>query len=50
MVAISLNRVICQCCLKSFDVSEKVFQINDKVKTQFKDFTQLKVWKFIAVL
>lgn len=44
----SLKQVKCQCCLKTFDKSEKVFKITDKVKTQFKDFTQLKVRKFIV--
>ena len=43
MVAMPLKQVKCQCCLKTFDESEKKFNITDKVKTQFKDFTQLEV-------
>lgn len=43
MITMSLKQIKCQCCLKTFEESEKVFIITDKVKTQFKDFTQLKV-------
>lgn len=43
MITISLNQIKCQCCSIIFDESDKVFQITDKVKKQFKDFTELKV-------
>lgn len=50
IVAMPLRQVKCQCCLKTFDESDKVFILTEKVKTQFKVFTQLEVRNLVFIL
>lgn len=50
MVAMPLKQIKCQCCLKTFDEGDKLFMITEKVKTQFKVFTQLEVRNLLFIL